>query len=142
MDVLHVALIHAARKDHRGAVKVLLEHGADPAYRHVRNHPCVKSVCSRSFDTVIPHVILIVLQRTGRTVLDFELSKRMRTMLTAHLSGQAVQVDPEDVSVNVAMHYCTKSACASTSFIIGTRTISGVIILVFCSIAHYRKHWC
>jgi GTPase SAR1 family protein len=65
---LNMALIHAVRMDKVVAVKLLLEHGADAAFRHFE-----------------------------RSVVDFAVSKRVRNLLHAHLAGQTdVEIDPED----------------------------------------------
>jgi GTPase SAR1 family protein len=65
---LNMALIHAVRMDKAVAVKLLLEHGADAAFRHFE-----------------------------RSVVDFAVSKRVRNLLHAHLAGQTdVEIDPED----------------------------------------------
>jgi GTPase SAR1 family protein len=65
---LNMALIHAVRMDKVVAVKLLLEHGADAAFRHFE-----------------------------RSVVDFAVSKRVRNLLHAHLAGQTdVEINPED----------------------------------------------
>jgi GTPase SAR1 family protein len=65
---LNMALIHAVRMDKVVAVKLLLEHGADAAFRHFE-----------------------------RSVVDFVVTKRVRNLLHAHLAGQTdVEIDPED----------------------------------------------
>ena len=62
--------MHAVKYERITAIKLLLEHGADPTYQF----------------------------SNGRTPLVYAQSKKVRNILNAHLSGDELPVEAEDVS--------------------------------------------